>query len=368
MKKFTVCLTLFLLLCSSPLFADKRVPVKAVGIPLADHYAGIVAFEKYRSQMKFADYQLLILPGPHIVRAYFESMPDADMAFNVAPMIMDMFTQNQNFKWISLIHRDGNALAINALMNQKVHLSDDKLQRKPDAKVARAFKAFKEETGRQVHCAIPSKLATHTTILYKYFTEYNISFSMDLPETDKDVILIDIRPPKAPAFLKGMSTRNKPAAFEQSLPWAEITDTQGYGKVAWYSKDVMNHPNGHVECIIIAKDKAIKEKRAALKEVIYFIHKAGQDIETARKSDSNDMDKIIQMIQKHIPSHTRSAILESLRPDLNVINYKNLNINRESKNSFKEIMDLAFKAGFIKQKINIRKLADESFSTKVTVE
>lgn len=348
-------------------YRDGKVRIKAIGIPLADHYAGIIAFEKYRTEMKYADYQLLILPGPTLVRAYFRSEPDVDIAFNVIPMVMDMFAEKSDFKWVSLIHRDGNALAINELMNEKVKLHFDKLKRKPDERVANTFSELKKETGDPVECAIPSPLATHTAVLYKYLKQYNKTFSFG-KNRNVDIVLNVVKPPDSPAYLKKQAARGKPAAFEQSLPWADVAESGGYGHVAWYSKDVMNHPNGHVECVIIAKDDVIKKKRKALQEVIYFIHKSGQDIEVARRLGGAELEGIIAMIRKHIPEHTKEAIVESLRPDLNVINYKNLNVDKQSKESAKEIMSLALEGGFLKNNIDIEVLADESFSTEITKE
>ncbi len=365
LKNLICFIPVALFFCSTTIYAGEKQTIKAIGIPLADHYAGIIAFEKYRSKMKYADYQLLLLPGPDFVRAYFRSEPDADIAFNVCPMVMDMFSEKPNFRWISLIHRDGNALAINEYMNKKVKLATDKAKRKPDGKVADALSEFKKENGKAVECAIPSPLATHTTVLYKYLRNHNKTMGFQ-KQNNVDFVLNIVQPPKSPAFLKRNTARNQPAAFEQSLPWVEVAERGGYGHVAWYSKDVMNHPRGHVECIIIAKDGVISKKRDALKEVIYFIHKAGQDIETARINGGQKMNEIIKMIQKHIPNHSSAAIKESFRPDLMVINYKNLNIDKQSKESFRKIMNLAFEAGFIKRKVNIDVLADESFSTEIT--
>ena len=355
-----------ILICPLKTLANEKKIIKAVGIPLADHYAGVVAYEKYRNEMKYADYQLLILPGPELVRAYFQSMPDADIAYNVCPMVMDMFAEKPDFRWVSLIHRDGNALAVNELMDKVVKVESVRGKRKPDSRVAEALTVLKEEYDLPVECGIPSPLATHATILYKYLRDHNktAGFTCD---GKIDVLLKVVKPPKSPAYLKKKSARGMPAAFEQSLPWAEIAETGGYGKVAWYSKDVMNHPKGHVECIIIAKDEVIKKKRQALQEVIYFIHKAGQDIESARQNGGSQLDEIVSMIRKHIPKHSAKAIAQSLRPDLNVINYSNLNVDSNSKQSFKEIMELAFEAGFISEIIDINLLADESFSTKITV-
>lgn len=373
-KKFCLALvTVVTLLCSAIFIGPERVMasdrqiIKAVGIPSADHYPGVVAFEKYRDEMKYADYQLELLPGPKLVRAYFRSGPESDIAFNVCPMVMDMFAQKPDFRWVSLIHRDGNALAVNEMLNKVVKVEKYRKMRKPDSRVADAFAAIKKDTGRPVECAIPSPLSTHTTVLYKYLRDHNASLGFGR-EKNIDVVLKVVKPPKSPAYLKKKSSRGVAAAFEQSLPWAELVETGGFGHVAWYSKDVMDHPKGHVECIIIAKDEAIQNKREALREVIYFIHKAGQDIEIAKKNGGSQLEEIVTMIRKHIPKHSAQAITQSLRADLNVINYSNLNVDSNSKTSFKHIMELAFEAGFISEKIDIEALADESFATNITVQ
>lgn len=363
MKYFSKILLISLVTVSLNAQENVRTTIKAIGIPLADHYPAIIAYEKYRDKMKKADYSFILLSGPNFVRAYFYSEEDADISFNVSPMVMDMFSENPNFRWVSLIHRDGNALSINSLMNEKVKLNPDKTLRKPDAGVANAISEYNNYYDRPIEFAIPSLLATHTTILYKYLKDYNKTLGIG---KDNDVMLSIVKPPVSPAFLKMKSTLNRPAAFEQSLPWTEVSTRDGHGHIAWYSKDVLNHPKGHVECIIIAKDEVIKNKRAALKEVIYYIHKAGRDIETARLESGDELDEIIRMIRKHIPKHTKEAIRESLRVDIMAINYKNLNVDKESKSSFREIMNLAYEAGFIKQKIDIEALADKSFSTELT--
>lgn len=359
-----ILLFILLLLLHASSLAEKII-INAVGIPLADHYPAIIAYEKYKDQMLHADFRLKLLPGPELVRAYFRSKPDIDIAFNVSPMVMDMFAKKPDFRWVSLIHRDGNVLAINEPFNEIVKLPLKKNKRLPDNKIAEALTFFKHDLGNPIECAIPSPLATHTTILYKYLKDHNKTMGFRRGE-NVDVLLRVVKPLKSPVFLKKQAARSLPAAFEQSLPWAEVVETNGFGLVGWYSKDVMQHKHGHVECIIIAKDTVISNKRLALQEVINYIHQAGQDIESARRSGGKEMDQIINMIQKHIPAHNRSAIIESLRIDLNVINYRHMNVDHNAKSSFREIMELAYEAGFIKKKINIEELADESFATEVT--
>jgi NitT/TauT family transport system substrate-binding protein len=108
---------------------------------------------------------------------------------------------------------------------------------------------------------------------------------------------------------------------------------------------------------------SIREKHRALEEVIYYIHKAGLDIEVARREGGQAMVAISNMIRKHIPEHNEAAIVQSLRPDLNVINYRHLNLDPEG---LRLIMDLAVEGGILSQPIDIEEFADRSFSTEIT--
>ncbi|MBC8402051.1 MAG: ABC transporter substrate-binding protein [Candidatus Marinimicrobia bacterium] len=340
--------------------SSSRQTIKAIYIPLADHYAIIVAHEKYRDKMKYAELQIEQFSGPHLIRPRFRE-GDIDIACTVCPQAMDMFLKKPNFRWISLMHRDGNALAINDLLNAEVQLPDKWIDRKPDDKVANAFVIAKKELGRPTECGVPHLQATHTVVLYKYLKDHGKTLTLGYG--DADIVAIEVPPPESPSFIKRKNSRNEAASFEQSLPWADVVETGGYGHVAWYSKDVIPWPNGHVECIAIATDECIKNKRIALQEVIYYIHKAGLDIEFARRAGGEDMIAIAEMIRRHIPEHNKEAIIQSLRPDLMVINYQHLNLDKKG---LKVIMDLAVDGGILKEKIDIEAFADTSFSTRIT--
>ena len=357
-KLFAVSIAIIVV--TQSVLAQKET-IKAIYIPLADHYAGIVAYEKYKDEMKHADYQIERMKSWPLLRSYFNS-GEVDMAYIICPMAMDMFVENPNFRWVSLMHRDGNALAINDLLNEDVHLHNNRALRKPDEKVANAFLKAKTELGKPIECGVPSLLATHTVVLYKYLRDNNKTLAMQ-NNKDGDVMAIPIAPPKSPSFIKMKNSKGIPASFEQSLPWADVVETQGFGHVAWYSKDVIKWPHGHVECIAIATDESINNKKEALKEVIYYIHKAGKDIDNAREQGGESMIEIANMIRKHIPEHNQEAIIQSLRPDLNVINYSNMNVD---KGGLRQIMNLAVEGEILKTPINIDAFADESFSTDIT--
>lgn len=356
--RFALLLGVLVVLGVSSAPAQARQPIKALYVALADHYAGIVAFEKYRDEMVKADYTIVKMKSWPLLRGYFTS-GNADLAYILCPMAMDMFDERPNFRWVSLLHRDGNALAINDLLSSSVDLPQERIKRKPDQRVAAAFAEVRQETGRPSECAVPSLLSTHTVALYKYLKDHGLVLGLR-SERMVDVAALEITPSKSPSFLRKKNSRRLAASLEQSLPWAEVAETQEAGQVAWYSKDVLPWPHGHVECIAIATDSCIDEKKDALKEVITYLHRAGRDIEEARRKGGPAMVAIVGMIRKHIPEHDEQAILQSLRVDLNVINYKNLNLD---KGGLRQIMDLAVEGGILERVIDIEAFADESFET-----
>lgn len=362
-KKNISVLLVFLVLCGINVAAvsvqPKKQTIKALYIPLADHYAALLAYERYGTQMKWADFQLEQMKNWDYLRAYFQS-GEKDMAFVMSPLAMDMYNEKPDFRWIGLMHRDGNALAINELLNQQVKLPENRIDRKPDGKVARVLQEVYQQTGHAIEIGMPHLLSTHTVILYRYLNEHGLSLSLT-HKTDAEVQAIAVAPPKSPAFIKRKSNRHTAAAFEQSLPWADVVETDGYGHVAWYSKDVMPWKNGHVECITLGTDKAIANNQKAVKEVMKYIHQAGRDIEQAREQAGEALEIIVKIDRKHIKADTREAIIASLNPKLRVINYQNLNVDKAG---LKQIMGYAVESGVLKKAVNINEFADTSFTIK----
>jgi len=353
----------YLLLVLTPTFTatlalatESRQTIKALYIPLADHYAAIVAYERYREQMQYADFQIEQMANWDLLRAYFQS-GEADMAYVMTPLALDMYQHKPDFRWIGLMHRDGNALAINALIKRQITLPTQRQERKPKAELATVLKQFHAERGEPTVVGVPHLLSTHTVVLYRYLQQHGVTMGLDL-NADVEVLPVAVPPPKAPAFIKSKSNRAQPAAFEQSLPWADVVETGGFGHVAWYSKDVMPWPGGHVECIALATDRAIANKFAALKEVTTYIQRAGADIEAARETGGEAMEDIVGMIMKHIPAHHRQAIEASLDAQLKVINYQQLNIDKAG---LQQIMGYAVEAGLLAETVDIDLFADTRF-------
>lgn len=363
---WTVFLLVILLLAGVPSAASEptstRQPIKALYIPLADHYAALVAYERYRDRMVHADFQIQQMKNWDLLRAYFQS-GEVDMAYVMSPLAMDMYREKPAFRWVGLMHRDGSALAINDLLNMDVQLTPQRSSRLPDDRVANALRSAFQRSGKATEIGMPHLLSTHTVVLYRYLKEHGTSLTL-APGKRADVLAIAVAPPKSPAFLRGKSNRALAAAFEQSLPWADIVETGGFGHVAWYSKDVMPWPHGHVECIALANDQAIATKFEAVQEVMAYIRRAGEDIESARIEGGKAMEAIVAIVHKHIPAHTRAAIIASLDPQLRVINFQNLNIDKPG---LRQIMDLAVEGGILRTSIDIDAFADQRFDAALSI-
>lgn len=106
---------LILALIFNPLVAGTatagKQTIKALYIPLADHYAALMAYEKYHHKMKHADFQIEQMKNSDLLRAYFQS-GEVDMAYVMSPLAMDMYNEKPHFRWIGLMHRDGNAWSL----------------------------------------------------------------------------------------------------------------------------------------------------------------------------------------------------------------------------------------------------------------
>jgi len=337
--------------------SQTKQPIHALYIPLADHYAALVAYERYRGKMIHADFTIEKMGSWDLLRAYFQS-GEVDMAFVMGPLAMDMYREKPHFRWIGLMHRDGNALAINYKFNRSVNVAPLRKHRKPTYAVAEVLKKQYRQTKKPTQIAVPHVLSTHSVVLYSYLKEHDVKMSI-YPHKAADVLAISVAPPKAPAFIKAKNNRAEISAFEQSLPWADVVETQKYGHVAWYSKDVIPWTSGHVECIALATDNSIANKYKATQEVMRYIRQAGDDIEKAREAGGAELNDIVNIVRKHIPAHNRNAIIASLDPHLRVINYQNLNIDKPG---LKLIMDLAVEGDILTKPIDIDAFADTRFN------
>jgi NitT/TauT family transport system substrate-binding protein len=67
----TTCVLGLSLAISLTVLVEERQTIRAAYIPLADHYAGIVAYEKYAPSMAHADYRIKQVNSWPLLRSMF---------------------------------------------------------------------------------------------------------------------------------------------------------------------------------------------------------------------------------------------------------------------------------------------------------
>jgi NitT/TauT family transport system substrate-binding protein len=313
-----------------------------------------------------ADFEIERMPSWQVLRAAFRE-GRADMAFIICPEALQMFSERPDFRWVGLLHRNGNQLIINRELAQHIELAENPKDRKPDGQVAEWLLQGMQSGNENVYCGLPAPRATHSVVFYKYLRDHDLKMGTTRLGTDGEVTTEIVRPGEATAYMRKRNNRSEMACTQQSLPWGDVIEERGDGKIAWYSKDVLVWPNGHVECIVIASDKALREKRAAVVEVLQAINQAGKELETARKGDEALMGRLVGYIQEHVPEHSRTGILDALDIERGGIRYDHLSVDDNAVGSLREIMSLAIEAGILEEYVDLESFAIKQLETEGTV-
>jgi len=349
MQKFYFVFALFISLFSHQSLGveEKRQPIKALYMPLADHYAAVIAYELYRDELVYADFSLEQMNSWDLMRVNFLNQR-ADMAFVMAPLAMSMYQNQKSFKWVGLMHRDGSGLAITNQLASHLSLPEQANARLPTSALAKAIDNA-QKTQNRVVVGVPHIVSTHSVVLYKYLKDNHLTLGIS-PNDKADVYVRTISPPSSPAFLLGRSNMSHIAAIEQSLTWIETAESKNFGKVAWYSKEVVQSDKGHVECIALASNEALAHKEQAVAEVFDAIKRAGTYIEDARRQGGDSLANVVRIITKHMPSHSPEVVIRSLESTMRIINYENLDIDIVG---LTQIMELAVESSVLKKAIDI---------------
>jgi NitT/TauT family transport system substrate-binding protein len=340
--------------CSLAAAKDK---ITSLYLPLIDHYPLLLAHERAGAGMRHADFVVEQMPGWNELRQKL-ARGQADIAVISAPLAFDMFLDNPNIRAVSLAHRDGAALSINMVLNQSVRVIPRHARRKPIDAYAKAVKQAFEKSGNPVTVAVPTLFSTHSLVVYRYLADNGVKM---ITPTNRNgaVVLRQVPPSRSNDYLRAAGALDQGAAMLQAQPWGDLVEASGSGTIAWYSKDVLNYPKGHVDCIIIATDDTIKNKRAALAEVIEAIHRAGAELQGAIDGGEQDLLSLTTLISKrYVPTHRPDVIAAGMSKRIGAINYNDLNVDI---GGLKQLQDIGLASGLQRGRIDLAKFADASF-------
>ena len=239
------------------------------------------------------------------------------LAYMLAPLVMDLSSKDIPVKIVSLGHRSGAVIMVGT-----------------DS----GYKTFADLKGKRV--AIPSRFAVDFLFLRKMLARENMS--------PTDIEIMELPPPDMPAALYAKAVD----AYCTGEPFGAAAQKAGYAVPLRMTRD--EWPN-YICCVLTAREELIKERPEAVQEVVNYVQGAGNWLdqgpqnrkraaEIAAGRDFFGQDKeILQYVMDNPPDR---------------VTYGDLRMIKEE---FEDLMKLSMEAGTIKQHIDFENYVDDQF-------
>ena len=238
-------------------------------------------------------------------------------AYLLAPMVMDLVDSGVKAKIVSLGHRSGAVIMVRS-----------------DSTV----RTIKDLRGRRV--AIPSRFAVDHLFVRRMLKEHGM--------TVRDVELVEMAPPEMPAALYARQVD----AYATGEPFGAVAEVAGYARALYMTRD--KWPN-YVCCVLTVHQDLIDRDRPTVQRVVNHVLSAGAWLETAQAN----RDLAADFAAGPGVFNQRADVLRHvLTNPHDRVTYADLRLIRSEMD---ELMELAFEAGIIRQRIPYERYVDESF-------
>ena len=238
-------------------------------------------------------------------------------AYLLAPMVMDLVASGVPAKIVSLGHRSGAVIMVRA-----------------DS----AAKGFKDLRGKRI--AIPSRFAVDHLFVRRMLRENGM--------TVRDVELVEMAPPEMPAALYARQVE----AYATGEPFGAVAEVGGYARILYMTRD--KWPS-YVCCVLAVRQDMIDRERAAVQQIVSHVMSAGAWLEAAQAN----RDLAAEVVAGPGVFNQRVDILKHvLTNPRDRVTYADLRLIRSE---LDELMEAAFEAGIIHQRIPYERYVDESF-------
>ena len=238
-------------------------------------------------------------------------------AYLLAPMVMDLVDSGVKAKIVSLGHRSGAVIMVRS-----------------DSTV----RTIKDLRGRRV--AIPSRFAVDHLFVRRMLKEHGM--------TVRDVELVEMAPPEMPAALYARQVD----AYATGEPFGAVAEVAGYARALYMTRD--KWPN-YVCCVLTVHQDLIDRDRPTVQRVVNHVLSAGAWLETAQAN----RDLAADFAAGPSVFNQRADVLRHvLTNPHDRVTYADLRLIRSEMD---ELMELAFEAGIIRQRIPYERYVDESF-------
>jgi NitT/TauT family transport system substrate-binding protein len=238
-------------------------------------------------------------------------------AYLLAPMVMDLVESGVKAKIVSLGHRSGAVIMV-----------------RTDSPV----KTIRDLRGKRV--AIPSRFAVDHLFVRRMLKEHGM--------TVRDVELVEMAPPEMPAALYARQVD----AYATGEPFGAVAEVAGYARPLYMTRD--KWPN-YVCCVLTVHQDLIDRERPMVQQIVSHVMSAGAWLETAQANRNLAADIAAGPgvfnqrvdVLKHVLSNPRDRVT-----------YADLRLIRAEMD---DLMEAAFEAGIIRQRIEYERYVDESF-------
>ena len=238
-------------------------------------------------------------------------------AYLLAPMVMDLVESGVKAKIVSLGHRSGAVIMV-----------------RTDSPV----KTIRDLRGKRV--AIPSRFAVDHLFVRRMLKEHGM--------TVRDVELVEMAPPEMPAALYARQVD----AYATGEPFGAVAEVAGYARPLYMTRD--KWPS-YVCCVLTVHQDLIDRERPMVQQIVSHVMSAGAWLETAQANRNLAADIAAGPgvfnqrvdVLKHVLSNPRDRVT-----------YADLRLIRAEMD---DLMEAAFEAGIIRQRIEYERYVDERF-------
>jgi NitT/TauT family transport system substrate-binding protein len=242
---------------------------------------------------------------------------EIDAAYMLAPLVMDLATNNTPVKIVSIGHRSGAVIM--------VHTDSP-------------YRSFQDLAGKVI--AIPSRFAVDYLFLIKMLAREGMLI--------KDIQIVEMPPPDMPAALYARSVD----AYCTGEPFGASAQRAGYAVPLRMTRD--EWPN-YICCVLTVRQELIDQNPGLVQDLVNYVQGAGDWLDAQQEHRT----RATQIAAGNQYFNQDPAILQYVMENpTDRVTYGDLRMIREE---FEDLMQLSLQAGTLKSPVAFERYIDDRF-------
>ena len=242
---------------------------------------------------------------------------EIDAAYMLAPLVMDLATNDVPVKIVSIGHRSGAVIM--------VHTDSP-------------YRKFQDLTGKVI--AIPSRFAVDYLFLIKMLAREGMS--------TKDIQIVEMAPPDMPAALYARAVD----AYCTGEPYGASAQRAGYAVPLRMTRD--EWPS-YICCVLTVRQELIDQNPGLVQDLVNYVQGAGQWLD----ADQDHRTRAAEIAADNKYFNQDRVILQYVMENpTDRVTYGDLRMIREE---FDDLMQLSLQAGTLKRPIAFERYIDDRF-------